>query len=203
MKEIIFGTQNKAKIDQINGSLQGTNFVVVGLPEGTSKLEIEENGLTAQENAHRKATAYAKILGEVVLAMDNALFFDDLPPEKQPGTKVRRFQDETRSNDGEVLLYYKNLIESFHKDEVDGHWEFGLCLANPNGTCKETTIVSPRKFVANGSAKVVEGYPLESIQKDPVTGKIISDMDTREQGEFWLREIGSKVQDFVVKNSLL
>ena len=201
MKEIIFGTQNKAKIDQINGTLRNTDYVVVGLPNGTPKLEITEDGKTAQENAHKKAMAYAKLLGKSVFAMDNALFFKDLPMDKQPGTKVRRFKDESRSGDNEMLLYYKNLIESMGKTEADGWWEFGLCLANPDGTCCETTVISPRKFVTKGSEKVVEGYPLESIQKDPKTGRIISDMDNREQGDFWLREIGAKVQKFISENT--
>ena len=39
---------------------------------------VVEDGTTAQENARKKAIAYAKALGRLVLSMDNALYFDDL-----------------------------------------------------------------------------------------------------------------------------
>ena len=156
MREITFGTQNKAKVDQINGGLSGTDISVVGIPEGTPKIEVEENGKTALENAHKKATAYAKQLGKIVFAMDNALYFKDLPTEEQPGLHVRRFRDKTRPNDSEMIAYYKDLISKIGGPEVDGWWEFGICIANPNGSCNETTIISPRKFVINGGEKMVE-----------------------------------------------
>jgi hypothetical protein len=198
MIKIIFGTQNKAKIDQINGALSGTDISVLGLPEGSPKLEIEEDGLTARENAHKKATAYAKLLNRTVFAMDNALYFKGLPAEKQPALKVRRFRDDSRPSDTEMLLYYKDLISEISSNEIDGWWEFGLCIASPSGTCNETTIISTRKFVLRGSKKIVDGYPLESIQKDPGTGKIVSEMTGEEQKEFWKREIGTKVLEFVL-----
>ena len=199
MKEIIFGTQNKAKIDQINWALKGTETVVVGLPSNTPKLEVNENGTTAQENARKKAMAYASVLHRPVISMDNALYFEGLSDEKQPGVKVRRFRDESRQGDTEMLNFYKELLVSMNVDEADAWWEFGICLANPDGTYREVTIKSPRKFVKNGSDKMIDGYPLESIQKDPISGKIISDMSEDEQADFWLREIGSKVQDFVLE----
>jgi len=199
MREIIFGTTNKAKIDQINGALQGTDIVVIGIPDGTPKLEIVEDGKTAQENAHKKAVAYSKLLGQTVFAMDNALYFDGLSEDKQPGMKVRRFRNESRSGDTEMLAFYSDLIKNLG-DEVDGHWEFGICLAQPNGSCKKMTIISPRKFVSTGSSNIVEGYPLESIQKDPVTDKIVSDMTTDEQTLFWQREIGEKLQKFMLES---
>lgn len=200
MREIIFGTQNKAKIAQINGALSGTGITVVGVPEGTRAIEAEENGKTAQENAHIKATAYAILLDREVFAMDNALYFEGLPDDEQPALRVRRFKDETRPSDAEMLNFYEDLVLSLGDQEVEGRWEFGICIAKPDGTCKETTIISPRKFIAHASKNVVEGYPLESIQKDPVSGKVISDMSPEEQKDFWLREIGEKLQKFVLES---
>jgi len=200
MREIIFGTRNEAKIDQINGALQGTDIVVIGIPEGSNELEINEDGKTAQENAHKKARAYADLLGKTVFAMDNALYFKGLDDSSQPSVNVRRFKGDERQGDSQMLEYYRDLIAKIGGEEVDGSWNFGICIARPDGTCSETTIVSPRKFVTKGSNKIVDGYPLESIQKDPVTGKIISDMNQEEQNAFWMREIGKDLQEFVLKN---
>ena len=96
MKEIIIGTKNPAKVEQIKGALSPiSELVVVGLHNENDLPEVEEEGPTAQDNARLKAITYAKILGKPVLSMDNALYFDDLEgDDRQPGLNVRRFAGE-------------------------------------------------------------------------------------------------------------
>ena len=54
------------------------------------KLEVEESGKNAIENAYLKAKAYYEATGIASIGMDNNLFIEELPEEKQPGTYVRR-----------------------------------------------------------------------------------------------------------------
>lgn len=68
-------TTNRSKIDQIKGALSGIGVSVVGVENKDLLPEVDENGKTALDNARKKALAYAKALGRVVLSMDNALFF--------------------------------------------------------------------------------------------------------------------------------
>jgi len=197
MRTIVFGTKNLAKIAQIQGALRDVNIEVVGLPED---LEIpEENGETAQENAREKATTYATVLGKPVLSMDNALFIEGLSPEKQPGIHVRRIGGTSdRPTDKELLDYYSALVGRFG-NRVNGRWEFALCYARPDGTLEEGKIVSPRIFVSTPSSKMVPGYPLESIQVNPMSGKYISEMEQDEQDAFWQRAIGQELLSFVLR----
>ncbi len=197
MKTLIFGTTNEAKVLQIQGALRPIGVAVSPLPESARSIKVIEDGETAQENARKKAIAYSKELGEPVLSMDNALFFDGLDSEEQPGIHVRRIGGPNeRPTDDELLKHYSELVARLG-GRILGRWEFAFCYARPDGTCEERTIISPRIFVSTPSTKVVPGYPLESIQIEPVSGQYISDMSQDDQDKFWQQAIGAELSGFV------
>lgn len=197
MHKIIIGTKNIAKINQIKGALATSGITVEGLPSNIEFPEVKEDGTTAQENARKKAAAYSQILGKPVLSMDNALYLDGLKPDQQPGINVRRInQKDDRPTDEEVLDYYQKLITKLG-EQINGHWEFAVCVAYPDGTINETTIISRRIFVSKKSEKVITGYPLESLQIDPESGGYISEMTQDEQYVFWQKAIGEPLNKFV------
>jgi XTP/dITP diphosphohydrolase len=197
-KELIFGTGNKAKIRQVQDAL-GESAIVRGISEFSVDIEIDEDGTTAQENARKKAIAYAKALGRTVFAMDNALYFKGLEDKDQPGLYVRRVGGIERSSDEEMVQIYKELIRS-HGGQLEGWWEYALSIARADGTSVEDSIISPRLFVAEASKKIVPGYPLESVQIDPETGKYVSEMTSEEQILFWQRSIGEPLNRFIQTN---
>jgi len=197
VKDLIFGTTNPAKILQIQGALKPLGITVSGLPETARSIKVVEDGATAEENARKKAMAYSLAMNEPVLSMDNALFFDGLSVDRQPGIHVRRIGNgKERPTDDEMLGYNSKLIAQLG-EKISGRWEFALCYARPDGTMEEMTIKSPRVFVSKPSFKVVTGYPLESLQIDPVSGGYISDMTQEEQDRFWQRMIGKPLAEFV------
>jgi inosine/xanthosine triphosphate pyrophosphatase family protein len=172
---------------------------VRGITDKSLLPYVEENGTTGQENARKKAITYAKALDAVVLSMDNALYFDELLPEEQPGLNVRRINTtNVRPSDDDLLTYYSQLVKKFG-DRTMGRWEFAICIATPDGRMEEINIVSPRIFTSLPSSKIVAGYPLESIQIDPRTGRYISEMTQEEQDLFWQEAIGKPLQEFVKK----
>jgi XTP/dITP diphosphohydrolase len=196
MKEIIFATTNLAKVKQIQSVLAPIGLSVVGAVEKYKLPHIKEDGKTPQENARKKALVYAKALNQTVFSIDNGLYFDDLSLEEQPATHVRRINRRRKdASDEEMLNYYVELVQRFG-DTIKGHWEFAICVASSQGNIEETTITSPRIFTKKVSPKMVPGYPLESIQIDPDTGKYISEMNQEEQKKFWLKVIGKEIQQF-------
>lgn len=197
MKHITVGTINPAKIKQIRDALSLKNIEVEGLPPDMKFESIKEDGATAQENARKKALFYSIRLNKAILSMDNALYFDGLKPEQQPGLNVRRIAGrDDRPTDEELTDHYKKLIIGLGK-QINGHWEFAFCVAYPDGTIKETTIISPRIFVSESSDKVIPGYPLESLQIDPKSNKYTSEMTPDEQNAFWQKTIGVPLCKFV------
>jgi XTP/dITP diphosphohydrolase len=194
--KLIIGTKNKGKLLQIKGSLSNLDIDVTGLPN-IELPEVIEDGRTAQENGRKKALTYSKILNEVVFSMDNALYIDGLLEDDQPGINVRRIKGKTeRPTDQELLFYYSKLIESLG-GKARGYWEFAVCVADPSGEIKEITIISERIFTSKPSEAMVEGYPLESIQIDSLSGKYISEMNQKEQDDFWKRTIGKELEGFI------
>jgi XTP/dITP diphosphohydrolase len=196
---LIIGTKNKAKLEQMKSALALLKLDIQGLPDEEFP-DIEEDGLTALENARKKATTYAAIIGQPVLSTDNALYFSGLPNDKQPGIHVRHFAGQTeRPTDEAALAHYIKLITDLG-GQVNGYWEYGFCLAKPNGEAKEMIIKSPRLFVSQSSQKVIAGYPLESIQIDTVTGYYVSEMSSEEKDAFWQRAIGGELGNFIKNN---
>ena len=196
IKELIFGTTNQAKVLQISGVLTPAGINIEGVADKSMLPEVIEDGKTANENARKKALAYAKALGKTVFSMDNALYINGLPDDKQPALNVRRIDGKTATTDEEMIEYYSELIKSLG-GKAEGYWEFGICIATPEGNYKETTIKSPRTFVSTPTTNRQAGYPLESIQIDPTTNKYIADMTQQEQDIFWQQAIGEKLLEFV------
>lgn len=198
-KELIFGTGNQAKIKQIKDVLGPVGVKVRGVSEFGLTIDVVEDGKTAQENAKKKAVAYAKALGKTVFAMDNALYFKGVAENEQPGLHVRRVGGEERSSDEDMIDNYVKLIEA-HGGNLEGWWEFALSIAYPDGSSVEHSIESPRSFVSKPSDKVVPGYPLESIQIEPESGRYVSEMTEEEQAAFWQEKIGEPLVEFVMSN---
>lgn len=196
MKKLVIGTTNPAKIAQVRDALVSIGIQVEGVADKKLLPEVVEDGTTVQENARKKAIAYAKALGQTVLSMDNALFLDGLTPEDQPGIHVRRIGGSFAATDAELLDHGAMLVESLGGN-VTGYWEYGICIADSNGKVSETTLRTPRIFTSKRSEKSVPGYPLESIQIDPGTGKYISEMTNEEMAAFWQRTLGAPLCAFV------
>lgn len=196
MRELIFGTKNEAKIKQIGGVLTPIGVKVVGLPD-INLPDIEENGTTAVENAIKKAVSYSKILNDIVFSMDNALYLEGLKPSEQPALHVRRLDGySARPTDNEMISYYSKLIGKLG-NKINGYWEYGICVANPDGNHQETVVRAPRIFVSKPSSVIQTGYPLESLQIEPETGKYMSELSQKESDLFWQKTIGKPVLDFI------
>ncbi len=196
-KRLILGSGNRAKLEMVRDILAPLEVEVVGAGEIGLHLQVEEDGTTPQANARRKALAYVRPAGEPVLAIDNALYLEGLPPEEQPGMHVRRIPgSKGRPSDAAMLRYYRDLIRRLG-GEVRGVWLFAVALAHPDGRLDETIIETPRRFVARPSPILLPGYPLESLQIDPQTGRYISEMSEEERAAFWQRTLGQALRAFI------
>jgi inosine/xanthosine triphosphate pyrophosphatase family protein len=201
MKALLIATTNPGKFSQLSDALKPLDLALRSLADmqEADATEVEENGKTAQDNAQIKATAYAQQLNIITLAMDNGLYLKGLDDALQPGIYVRRIYGEgnyPRPSDIELLAYYSGLIAGLG-GKANGHWEFAVCIATPTGQIFETTLIQPRGFVSKPSLKIVSGYPIESLQIDPKTGKYIAEMTNDEKSLFWQALIGEQLCTFV------
>lgn len=196
MKQIIFDTTNPAKLIHVQSALDSLGIKVIGLTGFENLPEVVEDGKTAQENARKKALAYCDMIAQPVLSMDNALYFDGVGDDDQPGIHTRRIPGFTgRADDEQIIKYYSALFDKYG-GSVLGHWEFAICLVFPDGGIKEITATTSNYcFTSRVHPNRMVGYPLESMRKTLDTGKYVVEVTQEERDEFWQSSIGKELKE--------
>ena len=108
--KVLFATTNPAKVKRYVTKLEAKGIQVLTLKDINLNLHVEETGKNAIENAYIKAKAYYDATNIVSIGIDNNLFIEELPEEKQPGTHVRRVNGKELT-DEEMIEYYTDLVK--------------------------------------------------------------------------------------------
>jgi len=106
-KKLLVATRNSGKVCEFSRMLYGMLFEVVGLDDLGIELEVEETGLTFEENAVLKARAYAGESGELTLADDSGLEVDSLNGD--PGIFSARYGGGDLDDEGRVQLVLEKM----------------------------------------------------------------------------------------------
>lgn len=199
MKKVLFATGNQTKAKRFSKGLLEKGIEVITLKDINKEIEIEENGKNAIENALIKAKAYSKITDMPVFAMDDNLYLENVPEEKQPGMYVRRVNGK-RLSDEEMIEYYINLVKKYGiNGKLTCRWVYGMAVIN-NG--KEHTYTWSKEdfyMVDTPSNKINPGYPLNTISINKKLNKYFTDIT--EEDKVLLQENESDVVEFIA-NSL-
>ena len=195
MKEVLFATENPSKIKRFSRGLYNKGIKVIALKDINTKIDIEENGQNAIENAQIKARAYAKEVNIPVFAMDDTLYLENVPAEKQPGMYVRRVNGK-RLSDEEMIKYYIDLVKKYGKDgKLNCKWIYGIAVIS-NG--KESTYSWNRDnfYMVDKPSNIINpGYPLNSISVDKKLNKYYTDMT--EEDKVLTQETEDDVIEFI------
>ena len=195
MKKVLFATGNETKAKRFSKGLLEKGIEVITLKDINEEIEVEENGKNAIENAILKARAYSKIINMPVFAMDDNLYLENVPEEKQPGMYVRRVNGK-RLNDDEMLEHYINLVKEFGIDgKITCRWIYGIAVIN-NG--KESTYTWSKEdfyMVDIPSNKIEPGYPLNSISVNKKLNKYFTDLT--EEDKINVQEDEMDVVEFI------
>lgn len=182
MKELVFATGNQAKIARFFDKLQKEDIKLESIKELNIKLDCEENGKNAVENALIKARCCHEMCKNAVMGMDDTLYMEGVPEEKQPGLFVRRVNGKTL-NDEEMIEHYKNLVDEYGQDgKINCKWIYGLAIIDETG--KESTYTWEKAdfyMVNKVSDKINPGYPLNSISKYKKLDKYFTDITEDEK----------------------
>lgn len=160
---LLLATKNKAKIKYYGNQIKDRGINIVTLDDLKIDIDVEENGNNPLENSIIKAKEYARISGYITIAIDEGLFFDGVSDDLQPGTHVRRVNGK-RLNDEEMIEHYISLVNKYGTDgKLKGYFLKAISLVNGDEVYSFES-KSSRTFLNNTSKKIVEGYPLSSIQ---------------------------------------
>lgn len=198
MKKVLFATGNESKAERFKKGLLENDIEIITLNDIEKNIDIEENGKDAIENALIKARAYANVYDLPVFAMDDNLYIDDIPKDKQPGMYVRRVNGK-RLNDNEMIEYYSNLAHEYGKDgKLTCRWVYGIAVIKDG---KESTYTWSKEdfyIVDKPSNKINSGYPLNTISINKKLNKYFTDM-TEEDKEM-VKESENDVVKFLCNN---
>lgn len=172
--EVLFATKNPAKIKRYVNKLEQRGIKVLTLKDIDVKLEVEETGKNAIENAYLKAKSYYDATGIISIGIDDTLFIEGLSDEKQPGTNVRRVNGKELSDD-EMIEYYTNLVKE-NGDKLVAKWVYGIVIYNGKEIKKYTWEKEQFYLVDKPSEKRTQGYPLDSISVTPSNNKYFVDL---------------------------
>lgn len=198
MKQILFATGNPSKAKRFSKGLYEKGIEVITPNDIDKEVKIEENGKNAIENALIKARAYSKTVNIPVFAMDDNLYLENVPEEKQPGMYVRRVNGK-RLSDDEMIEHYLKLVKEYGiNGKLTCKWVYGMAVIN-NG--KESTYTWSKEdfyMVDKPSNKINPGYPLNTISINKKLNKYFTDITDEDKEK--IQEDESDVVDFIASN---
>ena len=198
MKQILFATGNPSKAKRFSKGLYEKGIEVITPNDIDKEVKIEENGNSAIENALIKARAYSKYVDIPVIAMDDNLYLENVPKEKQPGMYVRRVNGK-RLSDEEMIEYYSKLVKDYGVDgKLTCRWVYGMATICDG---KESTYTWSKEdfyLVDRPSNKINPGYPLNTISINKKLNKYFTDITDEEKEN--IKESENDVIEFIINN---
>lgn len=198
MNKVLFATTNPAKVGKYKKTLEEKGIELITIKDLDVKLDIDENGKDAIENAYIKAKAYYDMTKIPTIGMDNNLFIEELPEEKQPGTHVRRVNGKELS-DEEMIEYYTNLVQEYG-GKLTAKWVYGMVICNENRVEKYSWNKDHFYFVDKPCEKRNPGYPLDSISIMPEINKYFVELTEEDKKQYKNKDNTDDVIEFIVKN---
>ena len=198
MKKVLFATGNESKAKRFKDGLLRNGIEIITIKDIDEDIEVLEDGKDVIENALIKARAYAKGLDIPVFAMDDSLYIDNIPDDKQPGLYVRRVNGK-RLSDEDMLTYYSNLAHEYGENgKLTCRWVYGIAVINNGIEFTYTWNKEDFYIVDKPSDKINPGYPLNTISINKKLNKYFTDMTDEDRKK--TNEDECDVVNFLCKN---
>lgn len=166
MRTIIMATSNMAKVQNFKDVFGYYGIQCLSLEEaGMPAIQIEENGLTPEENALMKAEAHWQ-LGLTIFADDAGLEVDALKGE--PGVQARRWNGRFSDSIGdEVWLdYLLQRLEGVPQEQRTAKFVSGWALINEQGQRDTYRVLSAFTIASKRIRPMTPGFPLSAVSID-------------------------------------
>ena len=196
--KVLFATTNPAKVKKYADELAKRGIELKTIKDIGINVNIEENGKNAIENAYIKAKAYYDKTGITTIGMDNNLYIEGLPQDKQPGTHVRRVNGKELTDD-EMLEYYTNLVHKYG-GKLTAKWVYGMVIYNGKEEKEYSWSKSNFYLVDKPCEKRNPGYPLDSMSIMPECNKYFVDLTKEDKNKDKQNYNEDDVIQFIVNN---
>ena len=177
--KVLFATTNPAKVKKYRKVLEENGIELLTITDLEKKVEIDEIGKDALENAYIKAKTYYDLTGITTIGMDNTLFIEGISNKKQPGTHVRRVSGK-RLSDEEMIEYYTSMAKE-NGAKLVAKWRYGMVIYNKNEVKRYMWDTEDFYIIDKPSKIRTPGYPLDSISIDPSCNKYFVEMTSEDK----------------------
>jgi len=175
-KILIIATRNQGKAAEINELLAGFPISIKSLNDFGPIPEVEEDGESFDENAYKKASFTARILGYPALADDSGLVVDAL--DGAPGVYSARFAGP-QATDTERC---QKLLQQMHgQSNRKAAFECVLSIAVPTGPA--LTYEGRCEGVLTDSPRGVNGFGYDPIFYYAPMQKTFAEMTRQEKSK--------------------
>lgn len=196
--KVLFATTNQAKIGKYKEALKEKGIELITINDLDFKIEVNENGKNAIENAYIKAKTYYEATKIPTIGMDNCLFIEELPDDKQPGTHVRRINGK-ELNDEEMIEYYTEFANEYG-GKLTAKWVYGMVICNEQERKEYSWSKSNFYLVDKPCEKRNPGYPLDSISITPETNQYWLELTEEEKKKNEEKDNTNDVVAFIVNS---
>lgn len=166
-KELVIATFNRHKLEEIRGILPPLRLRLRALSDFPGAVPAEEDGLTLEENASKKALAAARQTGLWALADDTGLEVDALGGA--PGVRSARFAGEDAGAAANNALLLEKL-SGVPPEKRTARFACVVALASPAGELRLARGTLEGRIALAPSGGGGFGYdPLFEVGAGPVT----------------------------------
>jgi XTP/dITP diphosphohydrolase len=174
-RTLVIATRNKGKTAEIRELLQGFPVSIKNLDDFGPIPDVEEDGATFEENAYKKASFTARVLGFPALADDSGLCVDVLGGA--PGVQSARWAGEQATDQERCRKLLEAVGDSGHRRAV---FHCVLSLAVPAGPAL-TYEASCEGEIARTPAGE-NGFGYDPIFYFPSAGRTFAQLSREEKG---------------------
>ena len=117
MKQIIFATGNPTKAKRFSKGLAKKRCRSISIKRHRNKNKRKRRRKKCNRKCTKKARECYDVTGRISIGMDDALYLENIPEEKQPGLYVRRVEGKRAEDDEEMIEHYTKLVKKYGKTE--------------------------------------------------------------------------------------
>lgn len=181
--KLLFATGNENKYKLMKRRLKEFSEIEVLMPKQINvKINVEENGKTAEENAIKKAKAYYNETKIAIIAEDSGLWVEKFSEEDQPGLFVKRINGREDLSDEEILNYYIEKLNNIG-GQSNARYKTGIAVINEKGEVFSKT-VDEEMFLLTADKNnkgYIKGGLLDVISYDPINKKYFNELTEEEK----------------------
>lgn len=178
MKKILIATNNKGKAKDFETLFSPYGFEVQTLNDLEQDIDVEETGVTFEENAVLKAETVSELLGIMVIADDSGLEIDKL--QGAPGVYSARYAGEPKNDDANID---KVLSELQGVPEVDRTARFRCVLAVAGPGIETVTYSGSCEGLILEERRGSNGFGYDPIFYSPEKGRAMAELSPEEKGQ--------------------